>query len=547
MKYQDAIKREMEILAEDDKVIFLGYNLIHGSKSYGTLKDIDVSKCVETPVAENLMAGLAIGLALEGFKPVLFYERHDFMLIALDALVNHLDKMEVMSKGQFKAPIIIRAIVGATKPLYPGLQHMQDFTEIFKRIVHFPVYEANNVEEIKRAYEEARKFEKPVMVIERKDLYSEEFEDNQEKLILDGTKLAWHKERIEAWLRGERIAPITIDCALTRRCNYKCVYCYGQLQENDEKRMTLDVIRRFLKDAAEIGVKAISFVSDGESTCSAYLYDAIIYGKSLGLDMALGTNGRLLRKDRLKDILPCLTYLRFNFSAGEPRRYAEIMGCKEEDFYEVIDIIKEAVQIKKQNNFNVTIGMQMVLMPEFKDQILPLAKLGKELGVDYLVIKHCSDDEEGNLGVKYDKYFEKDLIEMIKEAESYSTDTYSVKAKWSKILSGGKRDYSQCYGPPFIIQLSGSGLVAPCGMLFNDKYKKYHIGNICEKSFKEIWQSDKYWEVMNLIASEKFDAKTMCGTLCLQHKVNEFLDKLKKGEIEYKQPEGKFPMHINFI
>ncbi len=367
------------------------------------------------------------------------------------------------------------------------------------------------------------------------------------KLVLDGTKLAWHKERIEAWLKGEKIAPITIDMALTRRCNYKCVYCYSTLQANDEKRMTLEVIKRFLDDAAEIGVKAVSLVSDGESTCSPYLYDTIVYGKSKGIDMALGTNGVLLRKERLKEILPCLTYLRFNISGGEPKRYAEIMGCRESDFYKLIDIIKECVKVKKELNAEVTIGLQMVLMPEFKDQILPLAKLGRELDVDYLVIKHCSDDEAGSLGVQYDKYFEPDLIETIKEAETYSTGTYSVKAKWSKILSGGKREYSRCYGPPFIIQLSGSGLVAPCGMLFNDKYKKYHIGNICEKSFKEIWQSDRYWEVMNLIASEKFDAKTMCGTLCLQHKVNEFLDKIKKGEIKYEAPSGKPPMHLNFI
>ena len=93
------------------------------------------------------------------------------------------------------------------------------------------------------------------------------------KLILDGHKLLWHKERLEAYLRGERIAPITIDCSLTRRCTYRCIYCYGQLQANDEKKMTKDAIFRFLDDAAEIGVKAISFVSDGESTCSPYLYD----------------------------------------------------------------------------------------------------------------------------------------------------------------------------------------------------------------------------------------------------------------------------------
>ncbi|MDO8663596.1 MAG: radical SAM protein [Candidatus Wildermuthbacteria bacterium] len=365
------------------------------------------------------------------------------------------------------------------------------------------------------------------------------------ELILDSHKLNWHQERIEAWLLGERIAPITIDCALTRRCNYRCVYCYGQLQANDEKRMTKDVIFRFLDDAAEIGVKAISFVSDGESACSPYLYEAIVRGKNNGLDMALGTNGYLLKDEKLEDILPCLTYLRFNISAATPSRYAQIMGCKEEYFYKVYNTIKESVKIKKEKKLSVTIGLQMVLMPQFADQIIPFAKLGKELGVDYAVIKHCSDDEQGSLGVDYSKYF--GLVDTLKKAESFSGEQYLVKVKWSKILSGGKRSYSQCYGPPFIMQLSGSGLVAPCGMLFNEKYKKFHIGNIVDTSFKKIWESKRYMEVLNLIASEKFDAKTMCGTLCLQHKVNEFLWDLKRGKTVLKEPAGEPPMHINFI
>ena len=366
-----------------------------------------------------------------------------------------------------------------------------------------------------------------------------------DEIILDGHKLSWHKERVEAWLLGERISPITIDCSLTRRCNYKCVYCYGQLQANDEKLMTRDVIFRFLDDAAEIGVKAISFVSDGESTCSPHLYDAILKGKSNGLDMALGTNGFLLKDERLEEILPALTYLRFNISAADEDRYAKIHGCKRDCYFKVINTIKECVRIKNENSLDVTIGLQMVLLPEFQDQIILLAELGKELGVDYFVIKHCSDDEMGSLGVDYSKYF--DMVNLLEEAEKYSGDKYLVKAKWSKILSGGKRKYQQCYGPPFIMQFSGSGLVAPCGMLFNERYKDFHIGNIVEKSFKEIWQSERYWEVIDRIASNRFNPQTQCGTLCLQHKVNEFLWDLRVENITFPKVDGPEPMHTNFI
>ena len=365
------------------------------------------------------------------------------------------------------------------------------------------------------------------------------------RLILDGHKLAWHRDRVEAWLRGERIAPITIDCALTRRCTYRCVYCYGQLQANDEKRMTRDVIFRFLDDAAEIGVKAISFVSDGESTCSPHLNDAILRGKANGLDMALGTNGYLLKEDRLEEILPALTYLRFNVSAGEPKRYAEIHGCKEACFDRVCRIVRRCVQIKAGAGLDVTLGLQMVLLPQFADQVLPLVELGRQLGADYLVIKHCSDDEHGSLGVDYSKY--QDMVGLLQQAEGMSDGDYLVKVKWSKILSGGRRAYSRCYGPPLIMQFSGSGLVAPCGMLFNEKYKKFHIGNMVDTPFKALWQSDRYWEVVDLIASDKFDAGTMCGSLCLQHKVNECLCGLKEQGASLPAPDGEPPMHVNFI
>lgn len=370
----------------------------------------------------------------------------------------------------------------------------------------------------------------------------------RDKLILDGHKLNFHKERVEAWLKGERIAPITIDCSLTTTCTFRCIYCYGKMQRiNTEPPLNKDVIFSFLDDAADIGVKAVSFVSDGESTCNPHLYEAVRRGRANGLDMALGTNGYLLKKEEIEGLLSNLTYLRFNISAGERDRYAYIHGVNEKFYDIVLENIRETVRIKKMKNLNVTIGIQMVLMPDFADQILPLAKLGKELGVDYFVIKHCSDDEEGTLGVDYEAY--KFMNGLLMEAEEFSDDTYQVSAKWSKIMSEGKRKYTQCFGPPFIIQLSGSGLVAPCGMFFNDKYKKYHIGNIKEKSFKEIWESERYWEVMSEISSNRFNAQKDCGTLCLQHKVNEYLWDIKNGNININvvSNNGGIPQHVNFI
>lgn len=366
------------------------------------------------------------------------------------------------------------------------------------------------------------------------------------ELILDGTKIAWYQDRIAAWARGQRIAPITIDMALTRACNYGCHFCYAMLQENERKSITKEVIFDFLDDCAEIGVKGVSFVSDGESTISPVFMDACKKGHEVGLSMACGTNGFVLTRRKLEEVLPALTYLRINISAGERDRYGQIMGVKPEYFDRVCQNIRDMVEIKKRDNLPVTIGMQMVLMPEYADQILPLARLGKELRPDYLIIKHCSDNEDGGLGVEYEKYGQ--LYDTLREAEAMSDEGYQVAVKWSKIQSTGQRSYQRCYGPPFMIQMSGSGLVAPCGMLFNERYKKFHIGNICEERFRDIWASDRYWEVMNYLAGPGFNAQKMCGSLCLQHKVNEYLDAYQKGVIQLPDITGlPQPQHIGFI
>lgn len=173
MKYSDALKYSMNELAKDKRFIFLGYNVKFGSKAYNTLSEVPKEQIIETPLAENLMIGLAMGLSLEGFVPIVFFERHDFMLIALDGIVNHLDKIKKMSYGEYEMPMIIRANIGSRSPIDAGLQHTQNFSEVFRKLVSFPVYEPKNPREVIKIYRLVKNTKCPVMVIEHKDWYNE--------------------------------------------------------------------------------------------------------------------------------------------------------------------------------------------------------------------------------------------------------------------------------------------------------------------------------------------------------------------------------------
>lgn len=366
---------------------------------------------------------------------------------------------------------------------------------------------------------------------------------NPHDLLLDGTKVGFYKDRIEAWQRGEKIAPITMDVAWTRKCNYACEFCYATMQASQGKEITREIAFQFLEDAAEIGVKGVSLISDGESSVVPFYADSIEHGSKVGLKMGIGTNGKVLKKSMLERILPHLTYLRFNFSGGTREGYSRIMGVKPEWYDVVIQNVKDAMEIKRRDRLPVTINMQLVLDPKNFAELLPFARLAAEIRPDYAIIKHCADDVDHTLGTDYTQY--KSLDTIFDKVEALGDKDFRIVVKRERMKDEGKRDYAKCFGPPFITQMSGNGLIAPCGFLFNEKYKAFHIGNICDTRFKDIFNSDRYWEVMKYLASDEFDPRSRCGPNCLQTQTNSFLYKYVNGQVQL--PTGTAPPHLEFL
>lgn len=366
---------------------------------------------------------------------------------------------------------------------------------------------------------------------------------NPYDLVLDGTKVGWYADRIAAWERGEKIAPCTLDVAWTRKCNASCGFCYASLQASEGDTITREIALQFLSDAAEIGVKGVSLISDGESSLVPFYAESIEHGAKVGLQIGIGTNGKVLRRPLLERILPHLSYLRFNVSGGTRAGYSRIMGVPERWYDEVCQNIADAMAIKRRDRLGVTVNMQLVCDPKDEVELIPFAELAQRLRPDYAVVKHCADDAEGHLGVDYTRYAQ--LDETFRRIEAMGDRDFRIVVKRERLKDEGRRDYSRCYGPPFILQMSGNGLVAPCGFLFNAQYKAFHIGNICDTRFKDLYQSERYWEVLRYLASEHFDPRKRCGPNCLQTQTNSFLFHLKAGRVQL--PTGTPPPHLGFL
>lgn len=175
--YREHLKSAMDELAKDKDVLFIGYNICDaGGAAGGSLKDVLKEQRQEFPLSENLMCGAAIGLSLQGYIPVIFFERMDFTLCATDSIVCHLNALSELSGGVHRPACIIRCVVGNSKsPLYTGKVHTQDFSEAFRNMVQFPVEKLTHKSLIASQYQfalsRAKKHRQSTMLVEYKDSY----------------------------------------------------------------------------------------------------------------------------------------------------------------------------------------------------------------------------------------------------------------------------------------------------------------------------------------------------------------------------------------
>lgn len=349
---------------------------------------------------------------------------------------------------------------------------------------------------------------------------------------MDSHKLYWHPERVSQWLHGERIAPLYLDMGITRSCNISCSYCYYSVPEHRSSEIIeTPALVRFLQEAADIGVNAVGFLGDGEPMLHPGVYEAVAAGRAAGLDMALATNGVLLKEAGLEDFLAALSWIRFNVSAATPYTYSRVMGVDQRIFQRVRENIGRCVAMKRAKGLKLAIGIQMVLIPECLDDIVPFARMGQELGVDYAVVKQCAERADNGWSLTAADY-EKNR-HLLREAEALSSGDYMVIIKWGKIESGGVKRYDCCYGPEFLPQISGNGDLYCCGAFFNNP--DFLIGNINRESFRELVAGERYAEVMGWVR-ESVNVRHDCGTSCRQNEINEYLWKLKHP-----------PEHMNFI
>jgi pyruvate dehydrogenase E1 component beta subunit len=161
----------MAMLAEDPRTVFMGQAVAcEGTAMSKTFRDVPVDRLVELPVAEDMQMGMAIGASLAGLRPVCCYPRINFLLLAINQLVLHLDKLPLYSN--YRPRVIVRTSIATPEPLHPGEQHLGDFTDAIRNMLRtVKVVRLEVPDQIAQEYRAAAARDGSTLLVERMGRY----------------------------------------------------------------------------------------------------------------------------------------------------------------------------------------------------------------------------------------------------------------------------------------------------------------------------------------------------------------------------------------
>lgn len=357
---------------------------------------------------------------------------------------------------------------------------------------------------------------------------SDKFNIDSHKLILHPTRVSKWYEAKDNWKKLEKIYPIYVEISPYGGCNHRCTFCALDYMGYENIGLEFTKLKETISNMANNGVKSVMFAGEGEPLLFKDLDLIVEYCSNVGIDTSLTTNFVPLNKKAVQRYVENCSWIKVSLNAGTEKTYASIHQTKEIDFDRVISNLEFALKHKRKNNLKCTIGVQMLLLPENKDEAVILAKKCKEIGVDYLVIKpysqHLSSDTNKYKNIDYSK-----MMNIEDEICSVSGENFSVifRANTMNKYAEKKPAYSRCHSTPFFWgYIAADGKVFGCSAYLGDD--KFCYGNIYEESFSDIWEGAKRKESYKYIMNE-LDIND-CRVNCRMDEVNRYLDRLKNPQ-----------------
>ncbi len=195
--FRDAIKEAMsEEMRRDEKVFLMGEEVAEYNGAYkasqGMLDEFGAKRVIDTPIAELGFAGIGVGAAANGLRPIIEFMTFNFSLVAIDQIINSAAKMLSMSGGQYNVPIVFRGPTGNAGQL--GAQHSQNFENWYANTPGLKVVVPANPYDAKGLLKSSIRDNDPVIFMESEVMYGDKGEVPEEEYLIPIGKAEVKKE-----------------------------------------------------------------------------------------------------------------------------------------------------------------------------------------------------------------------------------------------------------------------------------------------------------------------------------------------------------------
>jgi pyruvate dehydrogenase E1 component beta subunit len=179
IQFREALREAMsEEMRRDERVFLMGEEVAEYNGAYkvsqGMLDEFGAKRVIDTPIAELGFAGLGVGAAMNGLRPIIEFMTFNFSLVAIDQVINSAAKMMSMSGGQFSVPIVFRGPTGNAGML--SSQHSQNFESWYANCPGLKVVVPSNPYDAKGLMKSSIRDEDPVIFMESELMYSDKGE-----------------------------------------------------------------------------------------------------------------------------------------------------------------------------------------------------------------------------------------------------------------------------------------------------------------------------------------------------------------------------------
>ena len=187
IQFREAIAEAMaEEMRIDSNIFLMGEEVAEYNGAYkaskGLLDEFGPDRVIDTPISEGGFAGIGVGAAMNGLRPIIEFMTFNFSLVAIDQIINNAAKMKQMSGGQFNIPIVFRGPTGSAGQL--GATHSQSFDNWFANCPGLKVVVPSNPYDAKGLLKSSIRDNNPVIFMESEQMYGDKADVTEDEYVI---------------------------------------------------------------------------------------------------------------------------------------------------------------------------------------------------------------------------------------------------------------------------------------------------------------------------------------------------------------------------